>query len=80
VEGYEEPLPQKKRDRVLSDEEIARVWRVAPPMLKLLALGDPEDRDRVLKRSYVADRTVFIPGQFTKRNHAILPRPLLRPK
>lgn len=34
-ERYEAPHPEKKRDRVLTDEELKKVWEASPPMLRL---------------------------------------------
>jgi integrase len=73
LEGYQEPHPQKKRERVLSDEEIAKVWRAAPPLLKLILLwGTRKTETAILKRSYIAHGAVLIPGPLTKNGRAHL--------
>jgi hypothetical protein len=90
MEGYEPPGKDRKGTRILSDLELAAVWRAAsePPyiVVRLLILwGTRQGETRALRRIWASagypsnqDRQMTIPGAWTKngREHAIPILPL----
>jgi integrase len=79
--GLARPEPSKKRERVLSDDELRRVWLACDeighpfgPIVKLLILtGQRVGEVRGLRRSEVDGETWTIPGERTKnkREHHV---------
>jgi integrase len=82
-EGVDDPAPEKTRDRVLSDAELAALWRAADaggypfgPMVQLLILSGCR-RDEVRKAPWpefdLEKRLWMIPGARVKtgRDHAL---------
>lgn len=78
LEGYEPPGQDRKGTRVLSDEELVKIWQACEgqfgSMVQLLILwGTRNGETGRLKRTWVEDGVLTIPGQFTKngRPHSI---------
>lgn len=78
LEGYESPSQDRKRTRTLTDAELVRVWRACEgqfgSMVRLLILwGTRNGETGRLRRDWLDDDVVTIPGEFTKngRAHAI---------
>lgn len=79
--GYAPPSRDKKRKRVLEDEELAKVWEAAPDIVRLLILwGTRRGETSELGRNWISESVVTIPGDFTKngRAHAIPILPMAR--
>src|SRR4029077_16044661 len=79
LEGYEAPSQDRKRKRVLTDTELAKIWdasRQHPHGAKvqlLILWGARNGEVARTRRSWVENGVVTIPGEFTKnhRDHAI---------
>ena len=78
LEGYEPPGKDKKRNRILTDAELVKVWNAAEgkqgAMVRLLILwGTRSGETARLKPEWHEDAMMTIPGEFTKngRAHAI---------
>ncbi len=78
LEGYEPPSTDRKGTRVLTDAELVKVWRACEgqfgSMVRLLILwGTRNGETGRLRRDWIEDGVLTIPGQFTKngRAHAI---------
>lgn len=78
MEGYEPPGSDKRGTRILSDDELRAVWEAAGgpsrAVVRLMILwGTRNTETTVLKRSWVMDGVLTIPGEHTKngRDHAI---------
>lgn len=85
LEGYEAPSQDRKGTRVLSDDELRKVWQAAEGqfgnMVKLLILwGVRRGELARTKRNWINGDVLTIPGEFTKngRDHAIPLLPLAR--
>lgn len=85
LEGYEAPSRDHKRSRVLSDVELAKVWRACEgqfgAMVRLLILwGTRNGETARTQRVWVEEDIVTIPGAFTKngRAHALPVLPMAR--
>lgn len=83
LEGYEAPSEDKKGTRILTDNELVKVWRACEgsfgSMVRLLILwGTRNGETGRLRRAWVEDKLLTIPGEFTKngRAHAIPLLPL----
>ena len=78
LEGYEPPSQDRKRKRVLSDEELRTVWEAATgerhAIVRLLVLWGARNGEVArIRRSWIEDDVLTIPGEHTKnhRDHAI---------
>lgn len=78
LEGYAAPGRDRKRTRVLKDDELARIWHACEgeygDMVRLLILWGTRNGETCrLKRVWIEDDVLTIPGEFTKngRAHAI---------
>ena len=85
LEGYEPPGQDKKRNRILTDTELVKVWKAAEmpygAMVRLLILwGTRSGETARLMRTWIDRSGITIPGQFTKngRAHAIPLLPMAR--
>lgn len=85
LEGYAAPGRDRKRTRVLKDDELARIWHACEgeygDMVRLFILwGTRNEETCRLKRVWVEDDVLKIPGEFTKngRAHAIPLPPMAR--
>jgi integrase len=81
LEGYEPPGTDKRGTRVLSDEELYRIWYCSPPIFRLMILwGTRNTETCLLQREWERDGVLTIPGKHTKngRDHAIPILPLAR--
>jgi len=75
--GIKKP-PQKSRDRVLKDDELAKVWRRAKEIgypygtiVQLLILtGQRAGETAALRWEWISDKTVTIPADITKNGRA----------
>lgn len=83
LEGYEAPSEDKKGTRILTDNELVKVWRACEgsfgSMVRLLILwGTRNGETGRLQRAWIEDKLLTIPGEFTKngRAHAIPLLPL----
>ncbi|MGO9005527.1 MAG: tyrosine-type recombinase/integrase [Beijerinckiaceae bacterium] len=83
LEGYAPPGQDRKGTRVLTDVELAAIWRVCEgqygAMVRLLILwGTRNGETGRLKRAWLDDGIITIPGQVTKngRAHAIPLHPM----
>jgi site-specific recombinase XerD len=78
MEGYEAPGHDRRGTRILTDEELTKLWNTCEgsfgAMVKLLILwGTRQGETACLRREWVQDGVLTIPGEFTKngRTHAI---------
>ena len=78
LEGYAPPSEDRKGDRILTDRELAKIWRDCEgpfgAMIRLLILwGTRNGETARTKRSWIEDELLTIPGAFTKngRSHSI---------
>jgi integrase len=78
IEGLDAPKPVKSRDRVLSDDEIRRVWRAAEGrygaiVRLLILLGQRREEIASIEPSWRRSQLLTIPASQTKngREHAI---------
>lgn len=77
LHDYEPPGKDTKRNRILSDDELIKVWRASTgkhgAMVRLLILwGSRSGETARLQRTWLEDGIVTIPGTFTNgRSHAI---------
>lgn len=85
LEGYEAPGKDKKRTRILTDDELRAVWNACSgphgAMTRLIILwGTRKGETLRLRREWVVDDLLTIPGSHTKngRAHAIPLLPLAR--
>jgi hypothetical protein len=85
LEGYEPPGEDRKGTRVLSDHELSKIWYTATGryggMLRLLILwGTRNGETARIKRAWIEENVLTIPGEVTKnkRAHAIPLLPLSR--
>lgn len=85
LEGYAPPSQDKKGDRVLTDKELVKIWRACEgqfgAMVRLLILwGTRNGETARIKRSWIDDGLLTIPGKFTKngRAHAIVLLPMAK--
>ncbi|MBS4082908.1 MAG: site-specific integrase [Rhizobiales bacterium] len=85
LEGYEPPGEDRKGTRVLSDKELARIWHAATGayggLFRLLILwGTRNGETARIKRAWLDDGVLTIPGEVTKngRAHVIPLLPLAR--
>lgn len=81
LEGYEPPGTDKRGTRVLSDDELVRIWYASPPIFRLMILWGTRNRETcALEREWERDEVCVIPGRHTKngRDHAIPVLPLAR--
>ncbi len=81
LEGYEPPGADKRGTRVLTDDELVRIWYASPPIFRLMILWGTRNRETcVLEREWETDETFTIPGKYTKngRDHAVPVLPLAR--
>jgi integrase len=83
MEGYEPPGKDRKGTRVLSDKELAAVWKAAEgPTLGILRLlilwGTRQGETVALEREWLSEGVLTIPGTHTKngRDHGIPVLPL----
>ena len=78
MDGLECPVTANRRDRVLSDDELAKVWRAADvgpfgDILKLLILtGARREEITQLRWAEVVGDTISLPGERTKTGEARL--------
>jgi integrase len=75
LEGYPAPSQDKKRSRVLTEKEVAKVWNacdgVFGDMVRLLFLwGTRSGETARLRRAWIEDEILTIPGAFTKNGRA----------
>jgi hypothetical protein len=75
LEGYPAPAVEKKGTRVLTDEELVKVWRArtdeAGDFVRLLILwGTRNTETAVIEPTWVEEGMLTIPGQFTKNHRA----------
>ncbi|MBX3512067.1 MAG: site-specific integrase [Xanthobacteraceae bacterium] len=85
LEGYEPPGEDRKGTRVLSDAELAKIWKAATGryggLFRLLILwGTRNGETARIQRLWVEDNVLTIPGEVTKnkRAHAIPLLPLAK--
>jgi integrase len=85
LEGYEPPGEDRKGTRVLSEAELAKVWKAATGhyggLFRLLILwGTRNGETARIQRSWIEDNVLTIPGEVTKnkRAHAIPLLPLAK--
>jgi hypothetical protein len=85
MEGYEAPSKDRKGTRILSDKELAAVWKAAEGptlgVVRLLVLwGTRQGETAALERLWAVGGVLTIPGAKTKngRDHAIPLLPLAR--
>lgn len=85
LEGYEPPGEDRKGTRVLSDVELAKIWKAATGryggLFRLLILwGTRNGETARIRRSWIEDNVLTIPGEVTKnkRAHAIPLLPLAK--
>lgn len=85
LDGYAPPGQDRKGTRVLSDDELVKIWCACDGpfggMVRLLILwGTRNGETGRLKRAWIDDGILTIPGQFTKngRPHAIPLLPMAR--
>ena len=85
LEGYEEPGKDGKRTRILTDEELVAVWKACSgshgAMTRLIILWGTRRGETIrLRRGWVADGLLIIPGTVTKnsRPHTIPLMPAAR--
>jgi hypothetical protein len=81
LDSYLPPGKDGKRKRILSDDEVVKVWRVAPPPVQLLYLwGTRRGETSQLSHNWIGEDVVTIPGEYTKngRAHAIPIFPIAR--
>lgn len=81
LEGYEPPGTDRRGTRMLSDEELVRIWYASPPIFRLMILWGTRNRETcALEREWERDDTFVIPGANTKngRDHAVPVLPLAR--
>lgn len=78
LEGYEAPSQDRKGKRILSDEELMKVWEASEgqygAMVRLLILWGARNGEVArTRRSWIENGVLTIPGEFTKnhRDHAI---------
>jgi len=78
MEGYPPPGKDRKKTRILNDQELKAVWLAADTyphsVIRLIILwGTRRSETCVIERSWVIDRVLTIPGSATKngRDHAI---------
>ncbi|MDB5706604.1 MAG: putative Integrase family protein [Sphingomonas bacterium] len=83
MEGYEPPSKDKKGTRTLTDEELKAVWYASEmgsrQVFQLMVLwGTRNEETAVIRREWVVEGVLTIPGEFTKngRDHAIPLLPL----
>ena len=78
MDGLECPVAANRRDRVLSDDELARVWHAADDgpfgdILKLLILtGARREEITQLRWAEIVGDTISLPGERTKTGEARL--------
>lgn len=85
LEGYTAPGRDRKRSRVLSDDELRKIWQACEgffgDMIRLIILwGCRNGEIGRLQRAWREGRVITIPGEFTKngRAHAIPILPMAR--
>jgi integrase len=85
LEGYEPPGEDRKGTRVLSEAELAKIWKAATGhyggLFRLLILwGTRNGETARIQRSWIEDNVLTIPGEVTKnkRAHAIPLLPLAK--
>jgi integrase len=85
LEGYAPPSQDRKGTRVLTDAELVKIWKACESqfgaMVRLLILwGTRNGETGRLKRVWVEDGALTIPGVFTKngRSHTIPLLPVAR--
>lgn len=76
LQGMEMPAKEKRRRRVLTDEELVKVWRAAGEwgypygtiVQLLIAMGQRRGETAWLHRSWIneRDRLITLPGEYTK--------------
>jgi integrase len=79
LEGYAAPGKDNKGTRILTDDELKRVWRACDQItfgaiVRLLILwGTRNGETARMERSWLTDNVVVLPGRITKnkRDHAI---------
>jgi Arm DNA-binding domain/Phage integrase family len=79
LEGYEAPSQDRKRKRILTDDELTKVWHAAAAhtrggMVQLLILWGARNGEVArIRRSWIENGVLTIRGEFTKnhRDHAI---------
>jgi integrase len=78
LEGYEAPSQDRKGKRILSDRELMKVWEASEgqygAMVRLLILWGARNGEVArIRRSWIENGVLTIPGEFTKnhRDHAI---------
>ncbi len=85
LEGYEAPSQDRKGTRVLTDEELVKVWKACKPpfgpVIQLMTLwGTRKGETARLQRTWIEGDILIIPGAFTKnkRTHAVPLLPMAR--
>jgi site-specific recombinase XerD len=78
MEGYEPPSKDRKRSRILTDDELRAVWKAAEgetlSVVRLLILwGTRNTETASIERAWLCDGVLTIPGARTKngRDHSI---------
>jgi integrase len=78
LEGYEPPAKDRKRSRILSDDEFKAVWRNSAARSRLvfrlmMLWGTRNGETCSIRRSWIVDDVLTIPGEIAKngRDHAI---------
>lgn len=78
LEGYEAPSQDRKGKRILSDQELMKVWEASEgqygAMVRLLTLWGARNGEVArTRRSWIENGVLTIPGEFTKnhRDHSI---------
>jgi integrase len=81
LEGYEPPGTDKRGTRILSDDELVRIWHASPAVFRLMILwGTRNGETCALEREWEREDSFVIPGRHTKngRDHAVPVLPLAR--
>jgi len=78
LDGYEAPSQDRKGKRILTDEELTKVWQAATgergALVRLLILWGARNGEVArIRRSWIENSVLTIPGEYTKnhRDHAI---------
>ena len=85
MEGYRPPTQDRKRTRILSDDELKAIWNSCTDsfgdLVKLLVLwGTRNDETASIRREWVSNDVMVIPGDHTKngRDHSIPLQPMAK--
>jgi hypothetical protein len=69
MEGMSSPGKDTIRDRLLTSEEIQKIWRVAPPFVKLLiTTGQRWNQIASLRWSWIENEAIRFPATIMKNN------------